>query len=239
MTARPRLGILGGTFDPIHVGHLAAARAVHGRLGLSTVRFIPAARPPHRPDSPRADEYHRLEMIRRAICDVPEWEVSDLELRRLGPSYTWDTLAALHAEGWAPSQIFFITGVDAFAEIASWYRYPDVLDAAHFVVITRPGNPLEVVARRLPALGGRAIAAGEIADFAIPRVVLLDAETPDVSSTDIRARAARGEPIESFVPPVVAAYIREHRLYRESGPPTVSTAAQDAEPPVAAPGDGE
>jgi nicotinate-nucleotide adenylyltransferase len=212
------VGLLGGTFDPIHLGHLSAAAAAQRALALDSVRFIPAARPPHRPDSPRASEYHRVEMIRRAICDVAGWELSDLELRRHGPSYTWDTLAALHQSGLAPSQIFFITGADAFAEIRTWHRYPHVLDAAHFVVITRPGMSLETVRQRTPELVARMIAPGDVHQWVTPRVIPIEAQTPDVSSTDIRARAGRGEPIDDLVPAAVAAYIHQHGLYAPRAP---------------------
>jgi nicotinate-nucleotide adenylyltransferase len=210
------VGLLGGTFDPIHLGHLAAARAAQLALDLEVVRFIPAARPPHRPDSPRASEYHRVEMIRRAICDTAGWEVSDLELRRHGPSYTWDTLTALHATGLSPTQIFFITGADAFAEIATWHRYPAVLDAAHFVVITRPGMSLASVRDRVPTLVPRMVTPADVAAAATTRIITVESNTPNVSSTDIRARAARGESLESLVPPAVAAYIEEQQLYRTS-----------------------
>jgi nicotinate-nucleotide adenylyltransferase len=214
MTPRPRVGLLGGTFDPIHDGHLAAARVAQRALELDGVRFIPGARPPHRPDSPRASEYHRVEMVRRAIAGSAGWEVCDLELRRDGPSYTFDTLSALHREGLNPLQIFFITGVDAFAEIATWHRYPAVLDAAHFVVVTRPGFSLDSLRVRLPSLAARFAAPGDIAHSSTPLIVLIEGDTPDVSSTEIRRRAARGEGLEGFVPPAVAAYISHHHLYR-------------------------
>jgi nicotinate-nucleotide adenylyltransferase len=155
-------------------------------------------------------------MIRRAIGDVAGWEISDLELRRHGPSYTWDTLVSLHKTGLSPSQIFFITGADAFAEIATWYRYPDVLDAAHFVVITRPGISLAAVRQRVPALVPRMIEPSELATSSTPRIIAVESNTPDVSSTDIRARAARGESLEDLVPPAVAAYIGAQHLYRPS-----------------------
>ena len=213
MTVRPRVGLLGGTFDPVHEGHLAAAAAAQQALALDSVRFIPAARPPHRQDSPRASEYHRVEMIRRAICDRAGWEVSDLELRRQGPSYTWDTLSSLHREGLEPAQIFFITGADAFVEISTWYRYPDILDAAHFVIITRPGLSLDAVRARVANLVPRMSAAAEIDHAAGTRIVPIEAPTPDVSSTEIRARAARGGSLTNLVPSAVAAYIREHQLY--------------------------
>ena len=157
-------------------------------------------------------------MIRRAICGTAGWEVSDLELRRHGPSYTWDTLAALHAAGLSPTQIFFITGADAFAEIATWHRYPALLDAAHFVVITRPGISLDAVRERVPSLVTRMVLPADVAVAATPRIITVESNTPNVSSTDIRARATRGESLESLVPPAVAAYIEDQQLYRTSPP---------------------
>jgi nicotinate-nucleotide adenylyltransferase len=225
MSARPRVGLLGGTFDPIHVGHLAAAFTAAQALRLDTVRFILSARPPHRTDSPRASEYHRLEMIRLAIADAMgaatnvrqrhpvHLEVSDLELRREGPSYTFDTLAAMHREGLSPLQIYFIIGADAFAEIASWHRYPEVLDAANFAVVARAGTTLEDLRARLPALARRMAQASEIGDTATPLIILLEADTPDVSATDIRRRVTRDESLDGFVTPAVAAYIAQHSLY--------------------------
>lgn len=220
MTSRPRVGLIGGTFDPIHVGHLSAARAAGHALDLSLVRFIPSARPPHRPDSPRASEYHRLEMTRLAVADAAaeaaptRWEVSDQELRRDGPSFTIDTLAALQREGLSPLQLFFIIGADAFADIASWHRYPAVLDAAHFAVVTRPGTTLDQLRSRLPALGDRVAAPAEAVTAVAPRIVFIEAETPDVSSTEIRRRAANGAPVDGMVTPAVAAYIAQHSLYQ-------------------------
>lgn len=213
MTARPRVGLLGGTFDPVHRGHLAAAEAAQAVLGLETIRFIPSARPPHRPDSPHAAGPHRLEMLRLAVAGHAGWEVSDLELGRDGPSYTFETLTALHREGLRPSQLFFITGADAFAEIATWSRYPAVLDQAHFVVVTRPGLSLDALVSRVPAVAGRMIVPAQLADAATPRIVLVPADTPAVSSTTIRQRAARGESLDGLVPPAVAAYISQHHLY--------------------------
>jgi nicotinate-nucleotide adenylyltransferase len=209
-----RVGLLGGTFDPIHNGHLAMGRAAQRALTLDSVRFLPAARPPHRPDSPRASEYHRVEMIRRAIATDAGWEVCDLELRRVGPSYTFDTLSALHREGLSPLQIFFLTGADAFAEIATWHRYPEVLDAANFVVVTRPGFSLDSLRSRLPSLATRFATPADVADSATPLIVFIEGDTPDVSSTEIRRRAASGGRVEGFVPPAVAAYISQHHLYR-------------------------
>lgn len=223
MTTRPLLGLLGGTFDPIHLGHLAVARAAQQALDLQIVRFIPSAQPPHRPDRPRASGYHRLEMTRLAVTtrDAPgtHWEVSDLELDRNGPSYTFDTLRAVHAEGMTPQQIVFLTGADAFAEIGTWHRYPEVLDAAHFGVVTRPGTVLENLRDRLPQLASRMIEASDVTKTSSPRIILIPADTPDISSTAIRRLASRGESINDFVPPAVAAYIEQHSLYRTASEP--------------------
>lgn len=212
MTPRPTMGLLGGTFDPVHDGHLATARAAQQALHLDAIWFVPSARPPHRPDSPRASEYHRVAMIRLAIAERAGWEVCELELRRQGPSYTYDTLRELQHDR-LPSQIFFITGADAFAEIATWHRYPDLLDLAHFVVVARPGFSIERLRRRVPALASRMIEPADLAVCSTPRVILVEAETPAVSSTGIRERAAAGQSLVNLVPSAVAAYIAQHDLY--------------------------
>jgi nicotinate-nucleotide adenylyltransferase len=215
------VGLLGGTFDPIHLGHLAAARTAQQTLDLNAVRLLVSARPPHRPDSPRASEYHRLEMLRLAVADEAadggaRLEVSDLELERAGPSFTFDTLRTLHGEGLTPLQLVFITGADAFAEIETWHRYPDVLDAAHFAVLARPGTTLASLFARLPALASRMTTADALDQATTTRIVLVDCETPDVSSTAIRARASRGESLDGLVSPSVAAYIAQNGLYRSA-----------------------
>jgi nicotinate-nucleotide adenylyltransferase len=211
------LGVLGGTFDPIHNGHLAAAAAAQAALGLDRVRFIPSARPPHRTDSPRASGYHRLQMIALAVANTPGWEASDLEINREGRSFTFDTLTTIaRNEGLAPSRIFFITGADAFADIATWHRYPDVLDRAHFVVVARPGTALEGLRARLPHLAPR-MTTSNPRDASTPRIMLLEAQTPDVSSTDIRRRVANGESVDGLVPSAVSAYIARNLLYRTAG----------------------
>jgi nicotinate-nucleotide adenylyltransferase len=162
-------------------------------------------------------------MAALAVNGLEGLVVSDAELCAPGPSYTVDTLARLHTTGLDPSQIFFITGADAFAEIATWHRYPGVLDLAHFVAVTRPGYPAEGLRERLPALAGRMVQA---APGAAPRegtaIFLLDARTPDVSSTEIRRRIGAGEPLAGLVPPAVETHIRQHALYSHA-----ATAAAD------------
>lgn len=213
MTAMTRLGILGGTFDPVHVGHLAVGAIAATALGLDEVRLVPSRLPPHRPESPRASGHHRFAMAALATLDRPGWTVSDVELRREGPSYSVDTLMAFAAEGRTATQMFFLIGADAFAEIATWYRYPDVLDLAHFVVVTRPGTTLDTVKARVPALAARITTTHGLDGRATPGIALVEAATPAVSSTNIRERAARGESLEGLVTGPVEQYIRHHGLY--------------------------
>ena len=210
-----RLGLLGGTFDPIHYGHLDAAKAAFTSLGLDQVRLMPAHDPPHRPADPHASAFHRFAMVSLAIAAEPWMTASDQELRRTGgPSYTIDTLRALHAEGWIASQIFFILGADAFAEIASWRAYPSVLDDANFAVIARPGVTIATAAARVPELASRMQQASPAATGgSVPAIFLVEARTRDVSSTQIRARLTARESIDDLVPPAVARHIVRHQLY--------------------------
>ena len=198
-----RIGVLGGTFDPIHLGHLEAAAAAQRGLSLDRVMLMPSRTPPHRAIEPRASVFHRFAMTALAAAGRADLVVSDLELRRDGPSYTALTLQALQQEGYTASQLFFITGADAFAEIDTWYDFPRVLSLANFVVVSRPGV---AVSRTPPVPDSQSL---------IPTVqtFFVDAATPDVSSTDIRRRVASGESIEDLVPTAVAEHIRRHRLY--------------------------
>lgn len=213
MSRRPRVGVIGGTFDPIHIGHLAAARAASEAIDLDEVRFLPSRVPPHRRDGTAASGYHRFAMAALAVAGAPRWRVSDLELLRDGPSYTYDTLVALGETGLEPSQLFFVIGADAFAEIEAWSRYPAILDAAHFVVVERPGTDVDTLAARLPRLASRMTGPAGFEPGTSPRIVVLAADTPAVSSTQIRERLEARRPIDDLVPPPVAAYIDKHGLY--------------------------
>jgi nicotinate-nucleotide adenylyltransferase len=212
MTTTRRLGVLGGTFDPIHNGHLRAGEAVQAALSLDEIRVVPSHDPPHRPFSPKAGAFHRFALAALAIQGRESWRLSDAELTRPGPSYTAHTLRGLHAEGWDPAQIFFIIGSDAFAEIATWHEFPAVLRYANFVVLRRPGSAtLDAVLKR-----------PDIARFTDPAAANptgffgIDADMPSISSTDIRARLAAKQPIDDLVPPPVARYIQNQRLYESS-----------------------
>ncbi len=210
-----RLGVIGGTFDPVHYGHLDAADAATDALRLDEVHFIPSFDPPHRALDPQTSRYHRFAMVALAIADRPAYRASDLELLREGPSYTVETLRALHHDGWQPLQIFFVIGSDAFAEIAAWRAFPGVLDAANFAVIARPGTVLDAAIARTPALATRLRGPGQAsASGSETGVFPVAARTRDVSSTMIRRRLAAGEPIDDLVPPPVARHILLNQLYR-------------------------
>jgi nicotinate-nucleotide adenylyltransferase len=211
MTAA-RIGILGGTFDPVHHGHLDAAAAAQAGLALDEIVFLPSHVPPHRQMPPRASGYDRFALIALAIQNRRRFLVSEDELTRDGPSFTIDTLRRLHQRGHRPSQLFFILGADAFAEIATWREYPDVLDAAHFAVVTRPGADLEAALARNPALTSR-VRQNDHRDESGTGIFFVKADTPDVSSTAIRARLSTGQSIEDLVPAPVAAYIEAKDLY--------------------------
>lgn len=216
-----KVGILGGTFDPIHLGHLDAASSASASLSLDRVLLLPSRTPPHRSLEPRASVYHRFAMTALAAVSRPGLLASDLELRREGPSFTALTLEALQHEGFAPSHLYFIVGADAFAEIATWYDYPRVLTLANFVVVSRPGAAAIPLSRASEASRGANPQSLIPSGGASTSVMYVDASTPDVSSTDIRRRVAGGESIEGLVPPGVAEHIRRHRLYVPAQVPAV------------------
>jgi nicotinate-nucleotide adenylyltransferase len=212
-----RTGILGGTFDPVHEGHLAAAEAACRALALDCAIFMPSHQPPHRPAEPRMSAFHRFAMVALAVASRPKFVASDLELRRPGPSFTSDTLRELQRSGFEAQRLFFITGTDAFAEIAAWHDYPALLDLAHFIVIARPGQSFTALYDRLPALAPRMRLVGEdrdrLPDAGSCAIFLVNAATPDVSSTEIRDRAARRLSLAGLVAPEVERHIRKYGLY--------------------------
>ena len=217
MTIR-RIGILGGAFDPIHWGHLEAGFAAQTALDLARVMVITANVPPHRPP-PLASSYHRFAMVALAVAGRAGWRAADLELRDDAPSFTSATLQKFHERGYAPSELFFVLGADAFAEIANWKDYPSILDCAHFVVVARPGFPVDDIQHRLPVLAARmARPPVDAATLADPCILLIDAPTADVSSTAIRDRRARGESIAGLVPDSVRQHIEQHGLYASISP---------------------
>jgi nicotinate-nucleotide adenylyltransferase len=227
MPAR-RIGILGGTFDPIHVGHIDVASAAESALALNRVFVIPSNVPPHRAQ-PRASAYHRFAMVALSVAGRPGWRALDLELRVNAPSYTSGTLTCFHERGFEASELFFLIGADAFAEITSWKDYPGILDRAHFAVVSRPGWPVSEVRARLPQLGTRIVPIEQLDQE--PSIVLIDGTTADVSSTAIRQRRGRGESIAGLVDRRVQQHIEQHGLY---GAPIPGRRPHDQDPGPAA-----
>lgn len=209
------IGLLGGTFDPVHSGHLDVARAALQALHLEKVLLIPSRTPPHR-HAPQAKGPDRLAMVRAAIAGEPLLEASTIELDAAGPSYTSATLDRFASAGVDTNTLCFIAGADAFAEIPTWHSYPELLDRCHFAAVSRQGLPVEQLRTRLPRLAARMISVGANQAYATPShasIFLIDAPTAPVSSTDVRAYIARGASVKGLVPDAVAAYIDAHRLY--------------------------
>ena len=199
-----RLGILGGTFDPPHVGHLAIAQDAWSRLELDRVLFVPAAVPPHKIGAVCTAPELRLEMVRAAIAGDDRFEASPIELERTGPSYTVDTLRELTKRQPA-AELFLLLGADQFREIGTWRESAEVARLAQLVVVPR---------------GDEEAALMDAARRALPpdaRVSRLDAIRIDVSSTEIRRRRAAGEPIRYLVPYDVLRVIERERLYEDDG----------------------
>jgi nicotinate-nucleotide adenylyltransferase len=197
-----RIGLLGGTFDPIHVGHIAAAHVAMDCARLDRVLFIPSATPPHRAPA-EADATHRLEMSRLAVGDEKRFEVSDLEVRRGGKSFTSDTVRELK-RAFPQDELFLILGWDAARLFSTWHEPDRVRADASVVVIGRPGMraPTDADLR----------AAGLDPE----RTVLCLGGTPDISGSALRESLAKGEPVGDCLPPAVERYIAEHRLYGDN-----------------------
>ena len=153
-------------------------------------------------------------MVSLAVVDRPDWRAADLELRHDAPSFTSRTLGLFHERGCVSSELFFVIGADAFADIETWRDYPRILDAAHFAVVSRPGFSVAELPRRLPRLADRMVQPplDEVTQLD-PSIILIEAQTTDVSSTAIRQRLATGQPIGGLVPPLVAQHLEHHGLY--------------------------
>lgn len=188
-----RIGILGGTFNPIHTAHIKLAELVKERLKLDKVIFMPAYIPPHKKDPDIIDAELRLEMVKCAIEDKPGFEASDMEINRKGTSYSVDTLKLLKEKHGPEAELFFIAGSDSLDELPMWKDIDRVFELSHFVVATRPRFPLKNVPREVEVLQ-------------IPEM--------DISSSDIRNRLREGKSIKGIVPEKVIAYIRRKKLYK-------------------------
>ena len=209
--ARPasRLGVMGGTFDPIHHGHLVAASEAAARFALDEVVFVPTGQPWQKQDRDVTQAEHRYLMAVIATASNPRFTVSRVDIDRPGPTFTVDTLTDLRASRGADVELFFITGADALAQILTWKDAEKLFNLAHLIGVTRPGHVLS--------------GAGLPAD----RVSLLEVPAMSISSTDCRARVGRGDPVWYLVPDGVVQYVAKHRLYpvTQSGPVTTGAAS--------------
>ncbi len=190
-----RLGLFGGRFDPPHVGHLLAAQSAFEALELDELWFIPSKTPPHKPALASAPV--RLEMLTLALGHNPDFRVSGLELSRPGPSYTFDTVTQVKQE-YPDDTIFFLTGADAYAEIATWHRAEELVETVAMVALARPGYTLD-----------------ELTTPYRERVIYLQTRLCDVSSTEIRLRRTRRESVRYLVPEAVEIYLDRTDLYRQ------------------------
>lgn len=211
------LGLFGGTFDPVHYGHLRLAEEAIAQLGLAGVRWIPAGNPPHR-GAPQVTAAQRLAMVSRSTADNPRFSVDPAEVEAAAPSYTVLTLERLRAELGPAQPLVLLVGADAFAGLAGWHRWPEILDLAHVAVSHRPGFPVEAASlptvladafrqRRLADVGGlRAAPGGGIVTFAMTQLA--------ISATQIRKLLANGLSARYLLPDGVLDYISSHSLYR-------------------------
>jgi nicotinate-nucleotide adenylyltransferase len=197
-----RIGLLGGTFDPPHYGHLLVAQEAGWRLGLARVLFLPARQNPLKQGEPASPAEHRVRMVELAIADNPLFSVSRADLDRPPPSYTVELLRLLREQYGPGVELSFLMGTDLLAELPAWHRPDEVLRLARLVAVARPGCPApesEALKRAFPS--------------ARARLTVLRPPGVDVSSTELRARVRAGHPIRYLTPPAVAAYIHEHGLY--------------------------
>ena len=212
------LGIIGGTFNPIHIAHLRIAEEVRDRLGLDRVVFMPAAAPPHKPLAGELSFGRRYAMVALAVADNPAFSVSDLEGKRGGTSYSIHTLTELrqlHPE----DELFFIIGSDSFLEIASWYRYAELFACCNIVVVERPGGRIDDLTAALPAAIAGEFESHQAGERLIHRsgffVHYLSGIPLAISSSAIRELAHGGHSLRYLVPDAVARYITEQRIYAD------------------------
>jgi nicotinate-nucleotide adenylyltransferase len=198
-----RLGILGGTFDPPHNGHLLIASEAQERLNFAQVIFVPAQQPPHKPNEPITPFATRVAMLECALYGKASFVISMVEAQRPGPSYTVDTLRAMRQEYAPNTELFFIMGMDSLANFATWHAPDEIVKLCKLAVLERPGYrvDLDTLEAKVPGVKSA--------------VVFVPAPELDISASEVRERAARGESLSGLVPPAVEQYIIENRLYQE------------------------
>jgi len=219
-----KIGILGGTFDPIHLGHLRSAEEIGQELDLQKVYLIPSASPPHKIKASVLLFEHRLAMVNLALGDSLKIEALDIEGKRPGLSYTIETLKELHNKFSPAPEVFFVLGMDAFIEIKTWKEYHKLFDYTHFVIIRRGGYPPEGLEAFILGLAPGVKRAPETDTFLMPsgKTIVLKAPTfMDISSTHIREMVGRGQSIRFLVPESVRQYIIQKGLYTVYSPPEI------------------
>ncbi len=206
-----RIGILGGTFDPPHIGHLILAEEAWSQLELDRVLLVPAGDPPHKRGQPLSPAFHRVRMVELAIADNPHLELSRVDVDRPGPHYTIDMIHILREQFPKGTDLYFLMGLDSLAELPRWYRAADLVAACRLVALSRPDVHLD----------------WEYLEAALPgirqRIVLLDMPELEIASHVLQQRVRQGRPIRYQVVPAVEAYIYRHNLYRSPRPASVST----------------
>lgn len=220
----PRIGVLGGSFNPVHFGHLLLADEVRETLALDQVRFVPAGRPPHKPEGRLAPAEHRYAMTALAIRDNPYFAVSDAELKRPGASYTVDTLEAFRQEDGPGATFFLILGSETFLDLLSWKEPQRLATLARLAVVPRTGSGFDPdaiqVQKVLQELGQERWIPVSAARLPLkpPRgIFLVSATSLPITASELRRRAREGRSLRYRVPAAVAEYIEAHRLYREEG----------------------
>lgn len=203
-----RIGLYGGSFNPIHCGHLIAARAIAEQLDLERLIFLPSASPPHKPEQGLLDPVRRAEMVELAIADDPVFELSDFDLTREGPSFTIDTVAHFRQLFGPDAALHWIIGADSLAELTTWHRVSALVDACRIITAVRGGCE--------PIAWDQLRGSLSEAQTASLRAGLLETPAIEISSTDIRWRIRQGRSIHCLVPDPVLTYIAQHGLYRDS-----------------------
>ncbi len=220
-----RLGILGGSFNPIHNCHLSIARQVHEGLNLSRVLFIPSGDPPHKHDASLAPADVRFKMVQLATADISYFETSDIELQRKGKSYSADTVRELQHRYGSSTELFFIIGLDAFFDFPTWKAPETLLKICHIVVVSRPGRSFQELAnlsllprlerQALTELDSRTRTRLHIALPSSPGIICLSLPPCPTSASDIRRRIRCGATLANMLPPPVESYILQKNLYQE------------------------
>ncbi|RJG12125.1 nicotinate-nucleotide adenylyltransferase [Pseudomonas cavernicola] len=208
-----KVGIFGGTFDPIHIGHLRGALEVAEQLGFEELRLIPSARPPHR-DTPQVSAADRLAMVEQAVAGVPPLKVDDRELKRDMPSYSIDTLESLRTELAAADQLFLLLGWDAFCGLPTWHRWEELLEHCHILVLQRPDADSEAPEALRDLLAARSVSDPQVLSGPSGQIAFVWQTPLAVSATQIRNLLASGKSVRFLVPDAVLAYIHAHGLYR-------------------------